>query len=377
MKKNIVLQVAAFCCSLLMLCITGSTSYAAEETVIASTVLGDPNYVNAGWMNHRVYITGYGINCSMGIGEMAQYPVQIKQVGNERMCVLQDTRLVDIFISNMNHDLAALAVTNRQDLFRRGNTYVSADSSSTIQIAPGTKNWLLGILHKRLMGKPEDIHLTLDESLIVRSTGTQNMSYSDNYVLSGTCTTSFKTSGTNRSTNIDVAASRMNMVIMPGQAVSVSDTFLPRTAANGYKVAHAYSGGKIIDSLGGGICQVSSTIYNACRNSGLEILARFPHSMPVSYLPLGMDAAISAGSKDLVFRNPYNVPVIMQASTQNKQLTVNVLVPSDTLAGTTYKFWAQKTGPLSADSYVTTYVNGLEQSTVCVGTSKYRPLPAE
>ena len=64
----------------------------------------------------------------------------------------------------------------------------------------------------------------------------------------------------------------MNMVIMPGQAVSVSDTFLPRTAANGYKVAHAYSGGKIIDSLGGGICQVSSTIYNACRNSGLEIL---------------------------------------------------------------------------------------------------------
>ena len=377
MKKNIVLQVAAFCCSLLMLCITGSTSYAAEETVIASTVLGDPNYVNAGWMNHRVYITGYGINCSMGIGEMAQYPVQIKQVGNERICVLQDTGLVDIFISNMNHDLAALAVTNRQDLFRRGNTYVSADSSSTIQIAPGTKNWLLGILHKRLMGKPEDIHLTLDESLIVRSTGTQNMSYSDNYVLSGTCTTSFKTSGTNRSTNIDVAASRMNMVIMPGQAVSVSDTFLPRTAANGYKVAHAYSGGKIIDSLGGGICQVSSTIYNACRNSGLEILARFPHSMPVSYLPLGMDAAISAGSKDLVFRNPYNVPVIMQAYTQNKQLTVNVLVPSDTLARTTYKFWAQKTGPLSADSYVTTYVNGLEQSTVCVGTSKYRPLPAE
>ena len=377
MKKNIVLQVAAFCCSLLMLCITGSTSYAAEETVIASTVLGDPNYVNAGWMNHRVYITGYGINCSMGIGEMAQYPVQIKQVGNERICVLQDTGLVDIFISNMNHDLAALAVTNRQDLFRRGNTYVSADSSSIIQIAPGTKNWLLGILHKRLMGKPEDIHLTLDESLIVRSTGTQNMSYSDNYVLSGTCTTSFKTSGGNRSTNIDVAASRMNMVIMPGQAVSVSDTFLPRTAANGYKVAHAYSGGKIIDSLGGGICQVSSTIYNACRNSGLEILARFPHSMPVSYLPLGMDAAISAGSKDLVFRNPYNVPVIMQAYTQNKQLTVNVLVPSDTLAGTTYKFWAQKTGPFSADRYVTTYVNGLEQSTVCVGTSKYRPLPAE
>ena len=72
MKKNIVLQVAAFCCALLMLCITGSTSYAAEETVIASTVLGDSNYVNAGWMNHRVYITGYGINCSMGIGEMAQ-----------------------------------------------------------------------------------------------------------------------------------------------------------------------------------------------------------------------------------------------------------------------------------------------------------------
>lgn len=377
MKKNLLRTLAVACLAVLMAFIPAVNADAAEETIIASTTLGDANYVNPGWMNCRVYITGYGINCSMGIGEMASYPVKIKQVGNEKICVLQDTSLVDIFIGNMNHDLAALGSSSNQDMFRSGNTYVSANAGSTLQIAPGTKNWLLGILHKRLMEAPADIRLTLTEDLVVRTSTAQNLSYSDNYIVAGTCTTSYKTSGANRCTNIDVASSRLNMVIMPGQSVSVSNTILPRTAENGYKVAHAYSGGQIIDSLGGGICQVSSTVYNACRNSGLEIIQRYPHSMPVSYLPLGMDAAISAGSKDLVFRNPYNVPVIMQASTANKKLTVNVLVPADTLGGITYKFWAEKTGPLSANSYVTTYLNGEEVSTVSVGSSKYNPLPAE
>lgn len=377
MKKGVFRSLAVICLAVLIALVPATSSKAAEETVIASTTLGDANYVNSGWMNCRVYITGYGINCSMGIGEMASYPVKIKQVGNEKICVLQDTSLVDIFIGNMNHDLAALGSSSQQDLFRAGNTYVSANAGSTLQIAPAVKNWLLGILHKRLMEAPSDIHLTLTEDLVVRTATAQNLSYSSNYIVAGTCTTSYKTSGANRCTNIDVASSRLNMVIMPGQSVSISNTILPRTAENGYKVAHAYSGGKIIDSLGGGICQVSSTVYNACRNSGLEILQRYPHSMPVSYLPLGMDAAISAGSKDLIFRNPYNVPVIMQATTANKHLTVNVLVPSDTLGGTTYKFWAEKTGPLSANSYVTTYLNGAEVSTVSVGSSKYNPLPAE
>lgn len=349
----------------------------AVHAAEVSTILGDANYVNPGWMNHRMYITGLGINCSLGIGEMSTYGVKIKQNNGVPICELQNTSLVDIFIGNINHDLAAIPVVSHNETFRQGTTYVAADSAKYYQLGPNAKNWILGILQSKLMGNPEDIHVALTMDQVVPVSGGSPLSYSADYVVSGSCTTSYKTSGANRSTNVELAASRMNIVIMPGQAVSVSDTILPRTAENGYKVAHAYQNGQIVDAMGGGICQVSSTIYNACRNSGLEILERHPHSMPVAYLPLGMDAAISAGTKDLVFRNPYSTPVIMQASTSEKRLTVNVLVPVSVLNGTTYKFWAEKTGPLSATSYVTTYVNGVEQSTVNVGSSKYRALPAE
>ena len=90
-----------------------------------------------------------------------------------------------------------------------------------------------------------------------------------------------------------------NMIIMPGQEVSVSTAILPRTSANGYREAGAYLNGETVMAIGGGICQVSSTTYNAVKNAGLVVLERHPHSMPVHYLPLGLDAAISSGSKDL------------------------------------------------------------------------------
>ena len=78
--------------------------------------------------------------------------------------------------------------------------------------------------------------------------------------------------------------------------------------------------------LGGGVCQISSTVYNAVKNAGLTVVQRNPHSMPVSYLPKGLDAAIAAGSKDLKFRNDYTTPVVLYTDTSNKHLTVNVLV---------------------------------------------------
>ena len=83
---------------------------------------------------------------------------------------------------------------------------------------------------------------------------------------------------------------------MPGQEVSVSTAILPRTSANGYREAGAYLNGETVMAIGGGICQVSSTVYNAVKNAGLVVLERHPHSMPVHYLPLGLDAAISSGS---------------------------------------------------------------------------------
>ena len=147
----------------------------------------------------------------------------------------------------------------------------------------------------------------------------------------------------------------------------------PFTLENGYKTATAYENGRSVDSIGGGVCQISSTVYNAVKNAGLTILQRNPHSMPVSYLPKGLDAAIAAGSKDLKFRNDYTTPVVLYTDTSNKHLTVNVLVWNQELAGRSFKLWAKQTGALSADTYFTTYQNGKEVSTQFVGTSRYNP----
>ncbi|MEF2575329.1 MAG: VanW family protein, partial [Eisenbergiella sp.] len=129
--------------------------------------------------------------------------------------------------------------------------------------------------------------------------------------------------------------------------------------------------------LGGGVCQISSTVYNAVKNAGLTVTERKAHSMPVSYLPKGLDAAIAAGSKDLKFRNDYSTPVVLYTDTANKRLTINVVVWNQELAGRSFKLWAKQTGSLSADTYFTTYQNGKETSTVFVGTSRYLPYREE
>lgn len=342
------------------------------------TTLGDATYINQEWLSYRMYMTGYGINCSLGIGEMKDFPVYIHEVRGITICELENTRLVDAFLANINQALAAVTTSVSSSVYKSGDTSIAMTGSSYFQLNDSARNWILGVLQQALMEKPQNLTLTLSDANVTPAYTAQSLALSSDYILSGTCTTSFTTSSKKRSTNITVAASHLNnMIIMPGQCVSISDSILPRTSENGYQIAHAYLNGEIVDQLGGGICQVSSTVYNAACNSGMAIVERHAHSMPVSYLPLGQDAAISSGTKDMKFQNPYSKPVVLQTMIENKKLTVNFLIPSDVLNGTTYKFWSKKLGSLSAESFITTSVNGEEVSTVSLGISKYKALPAE
>ncbi len=132
--------------------------------------------------------------------------------------------------------------------------------------------------------------------------------------------------------------------------------------------------GKVVPAVGGGICQVSSTVYNAAMNSGLTVLERHPHSMPVHYLPLGMDAAISSGSKDLRIRNDYPFPVLFEAYTGGKNLTVNIYTSELMTAGTSYRLHAVRKGSLAAASYLEVTVNGVVTEDRALGTSRYSPM---
>lgn len=118
----------------------------------------------------------------------------------------------------------------------------------------------------------------------------------------------------NRNTNLSLACAAINnIVLLPGETFDYNKTLGQRTAEKGYKAAGAYSGGQSVSELGGGICQVSSTLYYCTLIADLEIVSRSPHSYVSSYMPMGMDATVSWGGPEFRFRNNTNYPIRIEA----------------------------------------------------------------
>ena len=137
--------------------------------------------------------------------------------------------------------------------------------------------------------------------------------------------TNFRTSGAARVTNINVATDRINgTVLYPGEEFSVNETIQPRDAAHGYKEAGSYEGGQTVQSYGGGVCQVSTTLYNAVILAELGVTERQSHSMTVSYVPLSMDAAIAGDYLDFKFVNNTEAPIYIEGYTKGKDLYFNI-----------------------------------------------------
>lgn len=141
----------------------------------------------------------------------------------------------------------------------------------------------------------------------------------------GSYSTSFASSSSSRSQNLVNAARLLNgYTIYPGEVFSVAEHLVPFTVENGYQTASAYANGQVVDSVGGGVCQAATTLYNALLHSELEIVERYNHSMIVGYVKPSMDAAISEGYKDLKFKNNTDTPIYLEAYTANRCIYFNV-----------------------------------------------------
>lgn len=159
--------------------------------------------------------------------------------------------------------------------------------------------------------------------------------------LLGTFTTSYATSNSNRSANIANGCRLINGTLLyPGDEFSTCDTVTPFTERNGYYLAGSYLNGKVVDSLGGGICQVSTTLYNAVLLSELEVTERYNHSMIVTYVRPSADAAISDSSgKDFRFVNNTDYPIYIEGyTTPNKEITFNIYGVETRSAGRTVEY---------------------------------------
>ena len=143
--------------------------------------------------------------------------------------------------------------------------------------------------------------------------------------LLGTFSTTYNTSNTNRVTNLELASEKVNgTIILPGETFSYNKVVGERTIAKGYKEAAVYSGGKVVDGIGGGICQLSSTLYNAVIYANLEITSRSNHRFLTSYVTAGRDATVSWGTVDFCFKNTRSYPIKITSSVKNGVVTTEI-----------------------------------------------------
>jgi vancomycin resistance protein YoaR len=141
----------------------------------------------------------------------------------------------------------------------------------------------------------------------------------------GQYTTYFNSNNKNRSYNILLAARAINnQFVFPGETFSFNQTVGIRSADRGYLRAKIIVRGEVAEGIGGGICQISSTLFNAVDRAGLKIVQRYSHSRSVPYVPPGRDATVSWYGPDFAFQNTYNQPVLIRANVSGGQTTIYI-----------------------------------------------------
>ena len=137
--------------------------------------------------------------------------------------------------------------------------------------------------------------------------------------------TDYSKSTTDRKNNVCLALSKFNgMIVEPNQEISFNQTTGARTIENGYKNAKIIIGGKYVSGVGGGVCQASTTLYNALIRADIEILQVNHHTLPATYVPLSFDAMVSEGYADLKFKNNFDTPIFIKTYCNDSNATVEI-----------------------------------------------------
>lgn len=141
----------------------------------------------------------------------------------------------------------------------------------------------------------------------------------------GQYVTYFNSNNKSRTTNIELAAKALDShVVFPNETFSFNKVVGRRTTAKGYKSAPIIVRGELSEGVGGGICQVSSTLFNAVDRAGLRIVQRYSHSKRVPYVPSGRDATVSWYGPDFQFQNKYNQPILIRAKRYGGSLVIKL-----------------------------------------------------
>jgi vancomycin resistance protein YoaR len=178
--------------------------------------------------------------------------------------------------------------------------------------------------------------------------------------------------------NVENATAFLNgSLILPGEEFDVNAAMEPFTEDNGYTYAAEYASGKVVQGIGGGICQVSTTLYNALLYAELEIVERYPHSMTVGYVDLSRDAAISGTTKNLVFKNNYDTPIYIAGGCSGGQLTFTIFGKETRPSNRTIEFESRTISTIQPGEAVVTEDASLAPGTSTVTQSAHTGYTAE
>lgn len=145
-----------------------------------------------------------------------------------------------------------------------------------------------------------------------------------------TSVTEYDVKDKNRTTNVEVGAGFFRRIVLaPGEKISFLSTIGGIDEAHGFVKGKTVSNGVETEGIGGGVCQVSTTMYNAVARAGLEVITKFNHSKPVPYAKEGLDCAVSDGYKDFIFANPYSKPVYIETTAKEGKLSCTVYGPGE------------------------------------------------
>ncbi len=215
--------------------------------------------------------------------------------------------------------LLIVQALNRDVMIRPRNAYLDSFSGEVLPEKYGKKIDIQATVDLVMNSKPHTVHepvlITLDPEItadILRKIRHRRGSYATGF------------GGGGRGQNIRLAAQSLhNYLLAPGETFSFNEATGPRVAERGYKLAPIIVGGTVIPGYGGGVCQVSTTLYNAVLNSELQVVQRFPHSRPVGYVPAGKDATVS-NYLDFKFRNNTDCVILIKTSSYGYRLVVEI-----------------------------------------------------
>ncbi len=222
------------------------------------------------------------------------------------------TALLNDNASRLNTEPVNNGLTRENGEFKivEGKTGVKIDAEESAEM-------ISSYLQDGWDGLDAEITLAAD---IVEPEGTREQLLRVKDVL-GTFHTNYSTSAAGRCTNVELATSKIDgTVLYPGDEFSVGQTINPLDAAHGYELAGSYENGTTVQSYGGGVCQVSTTLYNAVILAELDVTERSNHTMIVSYVKPSMDAAIAGDYMDLKFKNNTAAPIYIEGYTEGKNV---------------------------------------------------------